>query len=331
MTKIALVGLGFMGRMHLSIYGNIPDAEVVALCDASKDNLDLSRQGGGNIAVSEMKTDLSKTKKYTDYDQMLKDGGFDFVDLCIPTNMHKEYTVKALTSGYDVFCEKPMALTVSEADEMISVARKTGRLLTIGQCLRFWPMYVKVKEMLDAGTYGNVISAELSRYSPSPTWSQDNWILKGEQSGNAALDLHIHDVDMIHFWFGAPSGVSSSGVPASGGGLGHIATIYDYPDKTVTSVGSWLCADSFPLVMRALIVLEKAVINLDTSQSSPLTVYVNGEGSFSPELDPNDGYYHELRSFVANVASRKPPTVVTPESAMESLRTVLAEIESATQ
>jgi predicted dehydrogenase len=329
MIRVAIVGLGFMGRMHLSIYGNLADTQITALCDSHEENLDLSKQGGGNIAVSGMKTDLSLARKFTDYREMLAAGGFDYVDLCVPTFLHREFSVLAMEAGFDVFCEKPMALTGDEAEKMVSVAKETGKLLTIGQCLRFWPMYVKVKELLDSGEYGKVISAELSRYSPSPTWSVDGWMDDGELSGSAGLDLHIHDVDMVHYWFGSPKAVTSSGVKAPGGGFGHIATIYDFPGMTVTSVGDWLCADAFGLVMRALIVLEKAVINLDTSQPNPLTVHVDGKGKFNPELDDRDGYYHELRSFVDNVTSRKAPTVVTPESAMQSLKTVLAEIESA--
>ncbi|MBK5261974.1 MAG: Gfo/Idh/MocA family oxidoreductase [Peptostreptococcaceae bacterium] len=330
MVRVALVGLGFMGRMHLSIYGNLKNVQITALCDSREESLDLSKSGGGNIAVGKVSTDISKAKMYTDYKKMLDEGGFDYVDLCVPTFVHKELSVLALKAGYDVFCEKPMALKKGEADEMIQVSKEAGKLLTVGQCLRFWPMYVKVKEMIDSGKYGKVISAEFSRYSPSPTWTVDNWILGGELSGNAALDLHIHDVDIVHFYFGTPKAVTSSGVQAPGGGFGHIATLYDYPDKTVTSVGNWLCSDSFGLTMRALVVLEKGVINLDTSQPEALVVYVDGEGKFSPVLDTKDGYYYELESFIDNVATRKVPTVVTPESARDSLTTVLAEIKSAT-
>lgn len=329
MIKVAIVGLGFMGRMHLSIYGGFKDIEITALCDSQKDNLDLKKKGGGNIEITGPEKDISKAKLYSDYYKMLDDGGFDFIDLCIPTFLHKDFSTSAMKKGYDVFCEKPMAFSVAEAEEMVKVSKMTGRLLTIGQCLRFWPMYVKIKELLDFKEYGKVLSAELSRYSPSPTWSVNNWINDGSLSGNAGLDLHIHDVDMIHYYFGAPRAVTSSGVKASGGGFGHISTLYDYPEMTVTSVGDWLCSDSFGLVMRVLIVMENAVINLDTSQPKVLTIFVNGKGTYYPELDNRDGYYHELRSFVDNVVSRTTPTVVTPESAMESLRTTFAEIESA--
>jgi len=331
MVRVALVGLGFMGRMHLSIYGNLAGVQITALCDSREESLDLSKAGGGNIAVGEMKTDISKAKLFSDYKKMLAEGGFDYVDLCVPTYLHKEFTVLALRAGYDVFCEKPMALSTEEAEEMIKVSKETGKLLTVGQCLRFWPMYVKIKELLDSKKYGKVISAEFARYSPWPTWSVGGWMEDGALSGSAALDLHVHDVDIINFYFGTPKAVTSSGVEAPGGGYGHIATLYDYPGMTVTSVGNWLCSDPFGLIMRALIVLEKGVINLDTSQGEALVVYEEGKGKFSPELAENDGYYYELESFINNVATRKAPTVVTPESAMLSIKTVMAEIKSATE
>ena len=328
MARVALVGLGFMGRMHLSIYGNIKGVEITALCDAREEGLDLSKAGGGNIAVGEMTTDLSKVKKFTNYEEMLQAGGFDYVDLCVPTYLHKDFSVQALRAGYDVFCEKPMALSTSDAEEMIRVADETGKLLTVGQCLRFWPMYVKVKELIDSKKYGEVISAEFSRYSPYPTWSTNDWMLKGELSGSAAVDLHVHDVDIIHFYFGKPRSVTSSGVEAPGGGYGHISSIYEYPGMTVTSVGNWLCADNFPLIMRALIVFEKGVINLDTSQKDPLVIY-EGKKRTVFKLDERDGYYFELVSFVENVKTRTAPEVVTAATAKESLNTVMTEIKSA--
>ena len=110
MVRVALVGLGFMGRMHLSIYGNLKNVQITALCDSREESLDLSKSGGGNIAVGKVSTDISKAKKYTDYKKMLDEGGFDYVDLCVPTFVHKELSVLALKAGYDVFCEKPMAL-----------------------------------------------------------------------------------------------------------------------------------------------------------------------------------------------------------------------------
>ncbi len=331
MVKVAVVGLGFMGKMHLGIYSSLDQVEVTAICDSNKESLKLSSLSGagGNIETKDQDIDLSGAKAYTDYQEMLKDGGFDFVDICLPTYLHKEFSIAAMQAGYDVFCEKPMALTGEEADEMVAAAKKTGQLLTVGQCLRYWPMYVEIKRIIDTGMYGKVLSAEFSRYSMTPGWSSDDWMLKGELSGNAAFDLHIHDVDMILNLFGKPTGVTSSGVESFGSGFGHLATLYAYPDKTVTSVGNWICTDSYGFAMRAFVVLEQAVIELDTGKPDALAVYpANGEKQVV-EPDTQDGYFYEIQDFVSHIQSREPLTIVTPESAAESLKVVLTEIASA--
>ena len=333
MVKVAVVGLGFMGKMHLGIYSSLDQVEVTAICDSNEESLKLSSlsEARGNIETKDQDIDLTGTKAYTNYQEMLKDGGFDFVDICLPTYLHKEFSVAAMQAGYDVFCEKPMALTSEEADEMVSTAKKTGQLLTVGQCLRFWPMYVEIKRMIDTGIYGKVLSAELSRYSMTPSWSSNDWMLKGELSGNAAFDLHIHDVDMILNLFGRPTGVTSSGVETHGSGFGHIATLYTYPDKTITSVGNWICTDSYGFAMRTFVVLEKGVIELDTGKPDLLVVYPSDGEKQVVELDAQDGYFYEIQDFVSHVRNREPLMVVTPESAAESLKVVLVEIASAEQ
>ena len=330
MVKIAVVGLGFMGKMHLSIYGQFDDVEVTALCDAHEEALKLGGPASEtNIAVGDSSADVSGARRYTDFSRMLADGGFDFVDLCLPTHLHREYTVAALQAGYHVFCEKPMALTAEEGSDMIRASKKSGKLLTVGQCLRFWPMYVKLKEVIDSKQYGRVISGEFTRYSSTPLWSRDSWILDGSVSGNAALDMHIHDVDMIVHLFGRPRGVCAQGVKTMAEGFSHITTVYDYPDVAVNSVGNWVCSSGFGLAMRAFIVLEQAVVELDSTKQPMLTIIPDGGERIVPELDEKDGYYHELRSFADNVKTGSSPSVVTPESALESLEVTLAEINSA--
>jgi len=331
MIRVGIVGLGFMGKMHLGIYSSLDQVEVTAICDSNEESLKLSSlsEAGGNIETKDQDIDLTDAKAYTNFQEMLQAGGFDFVDICLPTYLHKEFSVAAMQAGYDVFCEKPMALNGEEADEMVAVAKSTGKLLTVGQCLRYWPMYVEIKHIIDSEMYGKVLSAELSRYSMTPAWSSDDWMLKGELSGNAAFDLHIHDVDMILNLFGKPTGVTSSGVESFGNGFGHIATLYSYPDKTITSVGNWICTESYGFAMRAFVVLEKGVIELDTGKPDALVVYPADGVKQVVELDAQDGYFYELQDFVSHVESREPLTVVTPDTASESVKVVLAEIASA--
>jgi len=329
MVRVALSGLGFMGKTHLGIYRKLGNVEIVALNDIRKGNMDItSLDAGGNIQTASADIDLGGAKKYTDYTAMLKDGGFDFVDLCLPTFLHAEYTVRALEAGYHVFCEKPMALTNEETGAMLKVVAKSGRMFSVGQCLRFWPAYVEIKKLIDSKKFGKVKHAEFARFSAPPTWDWDGWMSDGKRSGNAALDMHVHDVDMLLFLLGKPESVRSNGVVEKDGSISHIASIYAYPDFVASSVGGWICSDSFGFNMRAFFVLEGATIELDFSKDPVVTLAPKGGKKTALVLPEGDGYYHELADFTSGIAARKLSGTVTATSAAESVRLTLLEIES---
>jgi predicted dehydrogenase len=330
MVKVALTGVGFMGKAHLGVYQKLPEVRVTALCDIRPEAMEItSLAAGGNIDASSGTIDLSGTRKHTDYGAMLKDGGFDLVDICLPTHLHADFSIRALEAGFHVFCEKPMALTADEADRMLKKVQQTRKLFTVGQCLRFWPAYTEVKKLLDSGRYGSVRYAELARFSSPPKWASDNWMLDGKRSGNAALDLHIHDVDMVLFLFGVPRSVRSSGIQEPDGTFSHIATQYTYPGRVVASTGGWICSDSFGFNMRAFFVLDEATIELDFSRPQPVVVCPNGGKKEPLPLPPGDGYYHELADFTASVARGRASGVVTAASAADAVKLCFLEIESA--
>jgi predicted dehydrogenase len=329
MVKVALSGIGFMGKTHLGVYQKLGNVEIVALNDIRKENTEITKlESAGNIQTSSDSIDLSRTRKYADFESMLKDGGFDFVDICLPTFLHAEYSVKALEAGFHVFCEKPMALTGDETDLMLRAVKKSGKLFSVGQCLRFWPAYVEVKKLIGSGDYGKVKYAEFARFSAPPTWGWDNWLLDGKRSGNAALDLHVHDVDMLLFLFGKPSAVRSRGAVERDGSVSHIASVYSYPDFAAASTGGWICSDSFGFNMRAFFVLERATIELDFSKDPAVALYPKGGVKTPVPLGEGDGYYHELADFTAGVAAGKLSGTVTGASAAESVKLALTEIES---
>ena len=329
MVKVALTGLGFMGKTHIAIYSRLANAEVVAVCDSNAEAWDQAAEGSGNIETDIGSIDETNISRYTDFDAMLSDGGFDFVDLCVPTDLHAPYSLKALDAGYHVFCEKPMCLTVEDAERVIARVDETGRLYSVGQCLRYWPAYSEIKNIIEGGRYGNVRYAELARFSLRPEWSRKSWILDSRQSGNAALDLHVHDVDMILHLFGQPEAVRSSGVRDEDGSFSHISTLYTFPDKVVTSTGGWICPPSFGFNMRGYIVLENGSIELDFSKQPVLKVYPGDAEAFAPELAEEDGYFYELEDFVKGIEKGRLSGLVTARSAADAVRMCLAEIRSA--
>ena len=330
MVRVAIAGMGFMGKVHLGIYNQLENAEVTALCDGNKESMDItSLNAGGNIQAAGGEIDLSAVGKYTDFSQMLAEGGFDVVDLCLPTYLHVDCSVQALDTGYHVLCEKPLALDLEGTETILRKVQESGKLLSVGQCLRFWPAYAEIKKILDGGQYGKVKYVECARFSAKPVWGWNNWLLDEKRSGNAALELHIHDVDMILHLFGFPNRLRSAGVFEQDGSISHISTVYHYPDLAVASTGGWLCSDSFGFNMRAFFVLESATIELDFSKEPVVTVYPQGEEKYALSLPDGDGYYHELADFIAGVEQGQLSGIVTPESAADSVKLCLEEIRSA--
>jgi len=331
MLKVAVAGMGFMGKTHIGIYQKLKNVNLVAVCDFSEDRLNItSLESGGNIQTSSDKIDLDYVKKYTDFGRMLEEGGFDFVDICLPTFLHVDTTLKAIDAGYHVFLEKPMALDLAGTDAILAKVRDTGSFLGVGHCLRYWPAYTEVKKILDEGRYGRVRYAEFSRLCARPTWAWNRWITDGKKSGGAALDLHIHDVDMAIFLFGLPSRLRSEGIFEESGNISHISSLYHYTDGLiVNSTGGWICASGFGFNMRALYILERATIELDYSKNPVLTVVPEGDEIYAPELRPEDGYYYELEEFTEGLEQGKLSGHVTPESAAQAVRLCLEEVRSA--
>ena len=339
MIRIAVVGLGFIGKVHLGAYNSIPEAEVVAICDIRPGQLNLENAPPvGNLDVAAVESRFLGASKFGDLDSLFEAGGFDAVDICLPTFLHAEYTVRSLDAGYHVFCEKPMALDSRETKSMLDAVARTAtgsasgseRILQIGHCLRFWPAYVELKKMIDNRTFGEVRSASFTRLASRPNWTWGDWILDPGKSGSAALDLHVHDVDMVRWLFGEPTAISSHGL-IENGGVGHVVSEYSFEnDILVRAEGGWMCSDGFPFRMQALVMTDRGTIELDSMKENMLTVYEGGEER-SIDLNPADGFRAELEAFVGAVASNTPVGELTPEDSAKSVSLCLREIEAVMQ
>ncbi len=329
MIRVAIAGLGFMGKTHLGVYQRLANAEVTALFDQSPKAFDISASdSGGNIRTSSGGVDLHNVRTYTSFDTMLSNGGFDVVDVTLPTFLHAEYCTSALKAGYHVFCEKPLSLDGASADLIVRKVQETKKLFGVGHCLRFWPAYVETKKLIDSGVYGRVRHAEFARLSQRPAWGWSDWFKASARSGGAGLDLHIHDVDLVLWHFGLPESLRSVGVSEKDGGISHVCTVYRYPDLSVMSEGGWICSKSFGFNMRALYVLEGATIELDFSKNPIVTVAPENGDKYPLALAPEDGYFYELEDFLRAVESGKPSAVATAQSSALAVKLCTEELRS---
>ncbi|MDD2599665.1 MAG: Gfo/Idh/MocA family oxidoreductase [Kiritimatiellae bacterium] len=329
--RVAIVGFGFMGRMHFGHWKKQRGFEVVALCDKNTAQFTEGIEGG-NLAGADNSTDYGKAVIYDDFDKMLAEAKPDVIALTLPTPLHVPLTVQALKAGVSVLCEKPMALNAKLCNEMVAAAAEApdGAQLMVGHCLRFWPCYTYLKKLIDTQKYGSVVAASFKRYSAMPGWGKGaNWFMDESKSGGVALDLHIHDADMVNFLFGMPKSVTSSANYNSDGLMTFITTLYDVGDAVVSAEGCWAMTQSFGFEASYMVTFENAVAVMNTNAADALVVYPAKGKKFVPKLKAGDGYAHEIKWFADKLKGLEVEPVITPEQSRDSVRIIDAEKRSA--
>lgn len=326
---VAIVGFGFMGRTHYGAWKKTPCAKVTAICDSNLSQLSRKVAGNGNDA--DLVTDFKGVAVVESFDELLARGGFDVVDLTLPTPLHPALVKKALAAGCHVLCEKPMALDVKSCDAMIAAAAKSRGKLMIAQCLRFAPAVKYLHDVVASEKYGKVVGASFDRASMLPGWGAGgkSWFLDEEASGGVLLDLHIHDVDFINWTFGRPNSVAVRRHVRSDGVTDRATTLYGYRNCVVSSSASWAASPSFSFEARSFVELEKATIVMDAKRAAPLQVYPFRGRPFTPKLDYSISPYEaEIKAFAAWTLGRRASVPITLEDARDAVALVEAERRS---
>jgi predicted dehydrogenase len=327
-VNVAVVGLGFMGVTHLRVYLENPQARVVAVCGASRLPVNGVLAGvAGNIKKSDDIVLGQNLKVFRELAELLAEAEVDLVDICTPTPLHPAQTIAALRAGKHVLCEKPLARTSAAAREMLRAAENARGGLMPAMCMRFWPGWAWLKPVVAGQTYGKVLAARFSRLSAMPAWNQTN-TYSDDDTGGALFDLHIHDTDFVHFLFGRPAGVFSTGVTDSRGTIKHVVTQYHYPGgPAVSAEGGWLLPQGFN--MAYTLHCERATLDFDLSRGTDaLVVTEAGQSPRVVKLEGADGYAGEINYFVDCVVNRRPPQIVTACDGVAALEICEAEEKS---
>lgn len=320
MLRIGLVGCGFMGRMHANVYKTLENGKLVAAVDIKPDRAAQYAEEFG-------------AKPYTTLEEMFEKEQIDVVYICLPTYLHSAFTVQAARAGKQIFCEKPMALTLPQADEMIQACAHAGVSLMIGHCIRFWPEYALLKKITDEGSLGRLLSINLTRYGAFPSWSSDNWLADPTKAGGGVLDMHIHDMDFALYLLGEPDTMRSWGT-ADERGASQVFTTMTFGKTVAHLEGGWNLPATTPFKHSFRAIFERGAAIMDVA---PLTIYEDGKEPIIPEfpkmeaaaggnLSDLGGYYHELKYFVDRVSAGQPLEIVTPGTSRLSLQKTLEEI-----
>jgi predicted dehydrogenase len=201
-VKLGFIGTGGIAQAHCRAISEISGVQIIAASDIVEANLKRTAERWG----------ISKT--FTDYNEMLKMDELDAVVVCTPTAVHSKPTVAALKAGKHVLCEKPMEATLDAATDMVRAAHEMDRILMIALKLRYSPQVVKAKEIVDAGTLGDIYYAETvaDRRRGNPGGS---FIRKATAGLGAAADIGVYALDTALYLMGHPKPVAVSGITSN--------------------------------------------------------------------------------------------------------------------
>lgn len=290
--KIGIIGVGSISESHIASYLKNPEVELYAFCDINEDTL---KAKGEKYGI---------TRLYNDAEEMVNAlPELDAVSVCTWNNAHKACTIAALKAGKHVLCEKPMAMNKAEAEEMLSVARESGKLLMIGFVRRHGNDAMTVREFIDSDTLGDLYYSKatyLRRNGNPGGWFGD----KSRSGGGPLIDLGVHVIDLVRFLMGNPKPVSVYGAtfqklynrPEIKCKGGYSATVKS--DDDICDVED-LASAMIRFDNGAVLSVEAAFsLNIKNDTGTVELFGTKGGAKLSPELE----IYNDMNGYLTNIS-----------------------------
>ncbi len=185
---VGIIGLGRMGQIYARHLAAMPQAQIVGVSDVVE------------AQVKSLAAELGVKTWSTEYQAVLDNQEIKAVFVISPTSTHAEIIIAAAEAGKAIFCEKPIALSLEEADKIIAALEKTGAMLQVGFMRRFDAGYMAAKEQIEAGVIGKPVTFKSIGRDPfcPPLGYADPKV-----SGGLILDMAIHDFDLARWLMGA--------------------------------------------------------------------------------------------------------------------------------
>jgi predicted dehydrogenase len=201
-TRIAVVGAGHVAQVaHIPAYRQNKDVELVAVVDDDP------------VKARRIQKQFGFQKSYEDFTEFLKYDDVDAIDICTPNYLHAPMAIAALRSGHDVLCEKPLARSTAEAQQMVATAEKEGRILMVGMNNRFRGDVATLQRLIKGGELGDVNFVKAGWLRRATDWKDRTWFTeKPKAGGGALLDLGTPLMDLAMWVAGLrrPTGASCS-------------------------------------------------------------------------------------------------------------------------
>lgn len=177
MTKVAVIGVGSMGRNHARVYREMSGVDLVAIADMNQELV-------WSLA------ERYNTRPYTDFCEMLDKEQPEAVTIAVPTSLHLQVAMQVIQRGIHLLIEKPIALTIEEGERIIDAAQKKQCLLMVGHIERFNPAIIELKRRIAEGELGRIFQIDARRLGPFPTRISDVGVV---------IDLAVHDLDIMRY------------------------------------------------------------------------------------------------------------------------------------
>jgi len=322
MDKLLIVGCGSIGRRHLT---NFRAAGVGYVAGADP-----------NDERRRLATGLGAARTYASCDEALAHESFDAAAICVPPHLHMPLSLAAAKAGCHLFIEKPLAASLDHVDALIDICARQSLAAFVGYSYRFIPSVVKMKEMLDRGAIGRVLSARLCFSSYLPDWHpwedyRSFYMARKEEGGGALLD-ESHGLDLLRWLLGE--------MVVRHATIGHISdleiTSDDLAALVLTTGPGAVVEAHFDLLGRPPrlgleIVGSTGTIVWDRIRHS-LSVYDAGKRCWETypytDADYLSMYEREVRHFISCVDAGTPP-LVTVEDARKTLALALTAFDTA--
>jgi predicted dehydrogenase len=257
------------------------------------------------------------------------EAGVDVISVCTPTPTHAELAIAAMRAGKHVLCEKPIARTPAQAEQMIAVARSTGVKFMVGHVSRYEVDHRKSKQVLERGDLGRLRMGFQSITGPFPEWSSHGWFADVTQSGGPVVDLAIHSFDYLLWVFGSPVvRVSAVGVEGKINLHSYVLTTLRFEDGGMGLVEtSWSHPRAQSLSVRTELAGTRGRLHWDYDGIAPMQVISEALGKRNLVLVGEDSFATEIADFVRCVVDDTPPPI-SGDAALEALRVSVAALEA---
>jgi len=315
--KTLVIGAGTMGSVHAHAYKKLTNVELVGVVDRNYPKaMELAEQVGA--------------KAFRTYDEAVASiGKIDVVSICLPTPLHKEYLMKAADQGSHVVCEKPLARTLADAKEMIAYCEEKDVKLFVGHVVRFFPEYIRTKQLLDMDKIGSPAVVRTTRGGGFPSASND-WYADFNSSGGLVLDMIIHDFDYLRWCFGEVKRVyAKSSKSRVYSRIEYALVTLRFKSGVIAHVeGTWAHQN---FTTKFEISGTNGIIEFDSSKVEPIVTGRNSSstgGVAVPESPLKDNpYFMEIQHFLHCIEKDEHP-IVTAEDAVKAMEISLAALES---